>query len=724
MIDPGLTRRGFLVASSLAGGGLALGVSLRRSQAAPTADAGDAAFAPDVWIRIESDDRISFQIDRAEIGQGVMTALTQLLAEELEVDPTSVEVGFAPGDKMQMVGGSSSIRRSWEPLRRAGAAAREMLVRAAAEGWGVPEAECVASGAQVRHPASGRSASYGELAARAATYPVPEEPKLKEPAEWKTIGQPLPRLDARSKVDGSAQFGIDVELSGLRTAVVLRSPVFGGTLAGYSGELPDDVTAVEISSGLAVVADGYWRARQVADGLEVEWDEGEHASLSSASMTDAFRELALERGKSLTDEGDAIGELERSASSIEAIYELPFQAHATMEPQNCTAWVHDGICEIWVPTQNLNGARRAAAKICEIDTERVVAHQTMVGGGFGRRAEVDFVSEAVELANKIDAPVRVLFSREDDIQHDYYRPLTYHRLRAGFDAEGQPTSWCHHIVGPSLIADIASRSAAIYLPDWVPGPVVRGLRALGLRVIGGWIADPTTAEGARELPYEIANVCVEATSHGRAVPLGFWRSVGHSHNGFVVEGFIDELAAVAGVDPFEFRRRLLDEYSRNRGVLELAAGRAGWGAPLPAGHALGIAQHESFGSFVAQVAEVSVGDAQEIHVHRVVCAVDCGRAINPDIVTAQMESAIAFGLTAALKSEITLERGRVVQSNFHDFPLLRFNEMPEVEVHILESGAELGGIGEVGTPPVAPAVANAVYAATGKRLRKLPLRLS
>ncbi|MEE9279123.1 MAG: xanthine dehydrogenase family protein molybdopterin-binding subunit [Myxococcota bacterium] len=719
-----LTRRGFLVAGSLAGGGLAVGASLRRAEASPAHSASaDSTFAPDVWIRIASDGRISFRIDRAEIGQGVTTALSQLLAEELEVDPETVEVGFA-SDRMQMVGGSSSIRRSWEPLRRAGAAAREMLVRAAAERWQVPQAECVAADARVIHAASGRSASYGELAEEAATYEIPAEPRLKEPGEWKTIGRPLGRVDARIKVDGSAEFGVDVKLPGLRTAVVLRSPVFGGTLAGYSGDVPADVSVIEIASGLAVVAKGYWRARQTADKLVVDWDEGENARLSSASLTDRFRELAAEEGKKLTDEGDAVGELERSASTLEAVYELPFQAHATMEPQNCTAWLHDGICEIWVPTQNLSVARRAAARISGIDEDRVIAHQMLAGGGFGRRAEFDFVAEAVELAGKLDGPVRVLFSREDDIQHDYYRPLTVHRLRAGFDADGQPTAWCHHVVGPSLIADVASRATDVYLPGWVPGPVRGALRSVALRLIGGWIADPTTAEGASELPYDIANVLVEATSHGRAVPIGFWRSVGHSHNGFVVEGFVDELAVAAGEDPFEFRRRLLQQRPRNRGVLELAARRAGWGDPLAPGRARGIAQHESFGSYVAQVAEVSVSDSGEIIVHRMVCSVDCGRAINPDIVTAQMESGIAFGLTAALKSEITVENGRVLQSNFHDFPLLRMSEMPQVEVHILESGEELGGIGEVGTPPAAAAVANAVFAATGQRLRKLPLRLA
>ena len=717
-----LTRRGFLVATSLAGGGLALGVSLREARAVPT-DAAGAGFAPDVWIRIERDGRIGFVIDRAEIGQGVTTALAQLLAEELEVDPKDVEISFADADHMQMVGGSSSVRDSWEPLRRAGAAAREMLVRAAAERWEVHDAKCVALHGRVLHEPSGRSASYGELAAQAATYRVPDEPKLKLPADWKTIGRPVPRLDARGKVDGSAQFGIDVRPQGLRTAVVLRSPVFGGRLAGHRGDVPEDVEVIEIASGLAVVAHGYWRARSVADALEVEWEEGEHAGLSSASMTEEFGQLASQGGKEITDEGDAAGELERSAGTIEAIYELPFQAHATMEPQNCTAWVHGETCELWAPTQNLSAARRAAAMTLGIDTDRVTAHQTYAGGGFGRRFEFDFVAEAAELAGKVDGPVQVLFSREDDIQHDYYRPLTYHRLRPGFDSEGQPTVWSHHVVGPSLIADIASRATEVYLPAWVPGLVRSGVRGTAERVIGRWIADPTTTEGAGELPYDIPNVCVEATAPGRAVPIGLWRSVGHSHNGFVVEAFIDELAAVANEDPFEFRRRLLAHHPRNRGVLELAALRARWGEPLAPGHALGIAQHESFGSYVAEVAEVSVGDDREIRVHRVVCAVDCGRAINPDIVAAQMEGGIAYGLTAALKSEITLENGRVVQSNFHDFPLLRMSEMPDVEVHILDSGEELGGIGEVGTPPAAAAVANAVYAATGRRLRKLPLRL-
>ena len=725
MSGPRLTRRSFLVVGSLAGGGLVLGVSLRgaRHSSAAGTVRPDAAFAPDAWIRIASDGRISFQIDRAEIGQGITTALTQLLAEELEVDPSEVEVGFAGPEQMQGVGGSSSVRRSWEPLRQAGAAAREMLVRAAAEDWQVPVEECSASLARVSHGPTGRSASYGALAAKAASYPVPSSPRLKDPSEWKTIGQPLARIDGRVKVDGSAQFGIDVKLPGLRTAVVLRSPVFGGKLASWCGEVPEGIVVHEIASGLAVVADGYWPARKTADGLTIEWDEGENAAVSTASLRDAFGELAAREGNDVTDEGDTAKALAGAATVVDAVYQLPFQAHATMEPQNCTAWIRDGRCEIWVPTQNLSGSQRMAAKVSGIDRERVVAHQMMAGGGFGRRAELDVVAEAVELATRIDGPVRVLFSREDDIQHDFYRPLTVHRLQGGLDAEGEPTAWRHHVAGPSLIADVAARNASVYLPDWLPDFLERAAGSAPERIVGNWIADPSTAEGARDLPYQIANVRVEVSSEGRVVPIGFWRSVGHSHNGFVVESFIDELAVAAGEDPFAFRRRLLHLRPRNLAVLELAAERADWGGPRPEGRALGIAQHESFGSFVAQVAEVSVSGG-EIRVHRVVCAVDCGHAINPDLVEAQMESSIVFGLTAALKSEITLEKGRVVQSNFHDFPLLRLSEMPEVEVHIRNSGKEIGGIGEAGVPPIAAAVANAVYAATGKRLRKLPLRLA
>jgi isoquinoline 1-oxidoreductase subunit beta len=719
-VSSGLTRRGFLVAGSLAGGGLLIGTSCLRWPGAPPA-AGAAEFAPDAWIRIASSGRIAFQIDRAEIGQGVSTSLAQLLAEELEVDPAQVAIEFAGPDTMNMVGGSSSVRSAWEPLRRAGAAAREMLVEAAAREWQVPASECAARDASVHHAASGRSASYGALAAAAAKLAPPSEPKLKPASQFRVIGQPVGRLDARAKVDGSAQFGIDVKLPGLRTAVVRRPPVFGGALRGYKGDVPAGVEVFEISTGLAVVADGYWRARQVADALQIDWDEGEHAELSSDALRETCRALAAESGKSVHSEGDAERALGSAAKTVEAFYEVPFQAHATMEPQNCTAWLRDGTCEIWVPTQNLAGARAAAALVCGLSESRVIAHQTQAGGGFGRRAEVDFVAECVQIAMRSKAPVRVLWSREDDTQHDYYRPATFHRLRGGLDAEGRPVAWAHHSVGPSLIGQVAQRMAHLFLP--VPTAVGRMLGSLAQRVYGGWLADPTTVEGAKELPYAIANQRVESTAHGRAVPIGFWRSVGHSHNGFVVESFVDELALAAGADPFVFRRDLLAPGSRHRRVLELAAEKAGWGQPLVPGRALGIAQHESFGSAVAEVAEVEV-KGREIRVHRVVCAVDCGPVVNPDIAAAQMESSVVFGLTAALKSEITLERGRVKQSNFHDFPLLRLSEMPEVEVHFVPSDGPIGGIGEIGTPPIAAAVANAVHAATGQRLRSLPLRLA
>ena len=717
----GLTRRGFLVAGSLVGGGLLVGTSCMRWTRQPAADAA-AEFAPDAWIRIASSGRISFQIDRAEIGQGVTTSLAQLLAEELEVDPARVAIEFAGPESMGMVGGSSSVRSAWEPLRRAGAAAREMLIEAAAAQWQVPAGECAARDAAVHHAASGRSAGYGELAVAASKLAPPSEPRLKPAAEFRVIGQPVGRLDGRSKVDGSAQFGIDVKLPGLRTAVVRRPPVFGGALRSYTGDVPSDVEVFEISTGLAVVANGYWRARSVADALQIDWDEGEHAELSSESLRETCRELAAKPGKEVHDAGDPEGALGSAAKTLDVLYEVPFQAHATMEPQNCTAWLHDGRCEIWAPTQNLKGARTAAALVCGLAESQVTAHQTQAGGGFGRRAEVDFVSEAVQVAMRSKAPVRVLWSREDDTQHDYYRPATYHRLRGGLAADGRALAWSHHMVGPSLIGQVAARMAHLFLP--VPVPVGRMLGSLAQRLYGGWLTDPSSVEGAAELPYRIPNVRVEATAHGRAVPIGFWRSVGHSHNGFVVESFIDELAVAAGADPFVFRRELLDAGSRHRRVLELAASKAGWGEPLPAGRARGIAQHESFGSCVAEIAEVSVSDSKQVRVHRVVCAVDCGPVVNPDIAAAQMESSIVFGLTAALKSEITLERGRVKQSNFHDFPLLRLAEMPEVEVHFAPSDGPIGGLGEIGTPPIAAAVANALHAATGQRLRSLPLRLA
>lgn len=707
-IDQG--RRNILKAGAAVGGGLLIGFYLPGAQRlAQAADASPALFAPNAWIRVGADDTVTIMLDKSEMGQGVMTALPMLVAEELEVDWARVRVETAPADKaytnpllgMQGTGGSTSVRSSWVGLRKAGATARELLVSAAAQTWGVKEEACHAEQGAVLHPASGRRLSYGALADKAATLPVPAEAFLKDPKDFKIIGKSLPRLDCADKVNGAAVFGTDVKIPAMLTAMVARCPVFGGKVRSFDGTRALGVKGVrqvlQIGSGVAVVADGSWAAQQGVAALSVQWDEGPNAGLDTAAIGKTFAELAHKPGVEAKNRGDAAKAMQGAAKKIEAVYEVPFLAHATMEPMNCTAHVRRDGCDLWVPTQGQTNAQRTAAQITGLPPEAIKVHTTFLGGGFGRRFEQDFVAEAVELSKAVGAPVQLLWSRENDMQHDFYRPATYNRFSAGLDRHGQPVAWTHRIVGPSIMARV------------FPGMVKGGI-------------DPTSVEGAANLPYAIPNLHVDYAMHDTGIPVGFWRSVGSSQNAFVTECFLDELAAATAKDPYQFRRELLRDAPRHKGALELAAATAGWSKPVAKGISRGIAVHESFGSYVAQVAEVSVSKDGHIKVHRVVCAVDCGMVVNPDIIKAQMESAIVFGLTAALKGEITIKNGRVEQSNFHDYPLLRIDEMPEIVVAIVPSQENPGGVGEPGTPPIAPAVANAVFKATGKRLRRLPLR--
>jgi isoquinoline 1-oxidoreductase beta subunit len=701
-----LSRREFVKLTGAAGAGLALGVHLpgcRPDQPATE----EPAFAPNAWVRIGTDGRITVVVDRSEMGQGVATALPMLVAEELEADWSKVEIEFAPSDPaytnplfgLQGTGGSTSVRAAWEPLRKAGAAAREMLIAAAAAEWSVDRSACRAENGLVRHT-DGRTLPYGRLAARAATLPVPEQVTLKDPADFRIAGKAIPRLDTPAKVNGSAQFGIDVRLPGMLVAVVARSPVFGGKVArvddAKAKAIPGVRHVVPISSGIAVVGDTYWHARQGRQALEIEWNEGPNAQQSSARISEQLRRLAQRGGAVARRSGDAGAALARAARRVSATYELPFLAHATMEPMNATAHVRADACDVWAPTQFQSGCTDAAAQITGLPKEKIAVHTTYLGGGFGRRFELDFVVEAVEVSKAAGVPVKVVWSREDDVQHDFFRPVSHHELVAGLDARGRPVAWTHRMVAPSIMARV------------FPNFVKNGL-------------DPEAVEGAAELPYGIPNVRVDYVMAETGVPVGFWRSVNHSINGFVVESFIDELANAAQQDPLEYRRALLAGSPRHRRVLELAAEKAGWGSPAPAGRHRGIALHKSFESFVAQMAEVSVAGDGAVRVHRVVCAVDCGPVVNPNTVEAQMESGIVYGLTAALYGAITIKDGRAEQSNFHDYPMLRMYEMPEVEVHIVPSTDSQGGVGEPGTPPIAPAVSNAIFAATGKRLRRLPI---
>jgi len=549
--------------------------------------------------------------------------------------------------------------------------------------------------------------SYGQLAESAARLTPPQQVTLKDPKDFKLIGKPLKRLDTPEKTNGKGIFGIDVKVPGMLTAVVARSPVFGGKLKSVNADKAKAVKGVrkvvEVPSGVAVIADGFWAAKRGRDALQIEWDEGPMADFNTKSQREQYAELAKQPGLSARKEGDASGAIGSAAKKIEAVYEVPYLSHAMMEPLNCAVDLRADGCEIWTGTQFQTVDRMSAAGIAGLKPEQVQIHTTLLGGGFGRRANPasDFVSEAVHVAKAAGAPVKVIWTREDDMHGGYYRPMYYHSLIGGVDADGNPLVWSHHVVGQSIVAGTMFESVI----------VKNGI-------------DGTSVEGLDDIPYAIPNLSVEYHPAKVGVPVLWWRSVGHSHTAFVKESFIDELAVLGDKDPFELRRRLLAKSPRDLGVLELAAEKAGWGKPLPAGRARGIAVHASFESYTAQVAEASVDSGGKVRVHRVVCAVDCGRYVNPGIIEAQVQGAVIFGLTAAFYDELTFEKGRIQQSNFHDYPMLRINETPEIEVHIVKNNEKSGGIGEPGVPCAAPAVANAIFAATGKRIRKLPIRMS
>jgi len=718
-----LSRRTFVKITGLAGTGLVLGVGYK-VVSGPGAPPSDAAFAPNPFLRIDTDGSITVMVGKAEMGQGVATSLPMLVAEELEVPFARVAFEFAPAHPaygasmgMQVTGGSTSTVETWESMREAGATAREMLRVAAAERWGVTTQEVVMRDAQAHHP-DGSTLDYGALAAAAAAVAVPKDVPLKDASEFRIIGLPQPRLDVPQKTTGAAVFGLDAGPADARVAVIARSPVFGGSLRSFDPAaalaVPGVHSVVELSNGVAVVADGYWPAQKGRSALVIEWDEGEASTLNDAEITRRFAAAIREGGGVAGEHGDVDGASMSAGEAITATYALPYLAHATMEPMNCTALVEDGRCTVWVGTQFQNGpsavgggSRQVAAKAAGVGADDTVLHSTFLGGGFGRRAEKDFVQEAAELAGVIDGPVKVIWSREDDMQHDFYRPASLHEFSAVLDDAGMPAVWRHDMAGQSILTRL--------LPGWIPGFVRdRTLMKNGV--------DPTSAEGASNQPYHVPNFRMTAAMVDLPIPVGFWRSVGHSHTAFVVESFIDELAHAAGKDPYEYRRDLLGEHPRHLAVLNAVAEAAAWGGEVPAGRARGIAVAESFGSYVAQVAEVSVEDGR-LRIHKVWCAIDCGVVVNPAIVRAQMESGIVFGLTAVLYGKVNIEAGRAVQSNFHDYPMLLMKEAPEIHVVLAPSGDGPGGVGEPGVPPIAPAVTNALFALTGERIRTLPIAL-
>ena len=707
MSAPTLPRRDFLGLSAVAGSGLALGIHLPPSgRFAETQQ--DAPLAPNAFVRVARDGAVTVVVGYSEMGQGILTALPMLVAEELEVDPTTVRFEQAPASAeynnpmfgAQGTGGSTTVRACWEPMRKAGAAAREMLMGAAAQQWNVPRAELTAENGTVRHAASNRTAGYGTLVEAASRQPVPQTVELKPSSSWKVLGKRIRRLDAPLKVTGRAAFGVDARVPGMLTAVVARCPVFGGRLAGFSRNARSVAGVrhvVELPSGVGVVADGYWAAKKGRDALNVRWEEGAGAAVTSDTIRARWVELVRQQGLVARQAGDVETALRNAPRRLEAVYETPYLAHACMEPMNCTAHVRADSVELWAPTQFQGVARTLAAQLAGVPESAVKVNTTMLGGGFGRRFESDFIADAVLLSKAAGAPVKLIYSREDDIQHDFYRPATYNVLSAGLDAAGNPVAWTYRSVSSSIMS-----------------------RAFPQFVREG--RDESAFEGAELLEYAVPNVRAEWVRDEPGVPVGFWRSVGSSHTAFVKESFLDEIAAASRTDPLELRRRLLAGKTRWLGVLNAAAERAGWGSPLPAGRARGIAVHESFASWAAQVAEVSLNADGTPRVHRIVCAIDCGQTVNPLTIEAQVQSAIVYGLSAALHNAITIDRGRVVQSNFHDYPALRMNEMPRVDVVIIPSTEAPGGVGEPATPPVAPAVCNALFALTGRRVRRLPIR--
>jgi isoquinoline 1-oxidoreductase beta subunit len=704
-----VSRRGFLRAGAAAGGGLLLSLRLPFANGAAEA-AGADGFAPNAFVRVERDGQVVLTIPSVEMGQGTYTAIPMLIAEELEVDLKQVRVEHAPPNEklyanpllgVQATGNSNAVRGAWQPLRQAGAAARTMLVSAAAQRWKVDPASCRAHSGEVVHGPTGRKLKYGELTAAAARLPVPDKVALKRPEDFKLIGTPAKRLDAPAKVDGTAVYGIDVRPAGVKIATLAQSPVFGGRVKRVDDTAAKAVKGVRqivrLDDAVAVVADHMGAAKKGLAALVIEWDDGPHATLATDDIVGELEKATLGAGAVAQTIGDADAALAGAATKLEATYQVPFLAHATMEPMNCTVHVRKDGCEVWVGSQAIARVQAAAAKTAGLPLDKVVAHNHLIGGGFGRRLEVDGVVRAVEIAKQVDGPVKVVWTREEDIQHDMYRPCFFDRFSAGLDANGKPIAWRHRYAGSSVIA------------RWLPPAFNKGL-------------DPDTTEGAIDLVYGLPNLHVEYVRvEPPGIPTAFWRSVGPSHNVFVVESFMDELAAAAKQDAVAYRLALLDKSPRAKAVLELAASKAGWGRSLPARTGRGVSLQLAFATYMAQVAEVEVSKAGEVRVRRVVCAVDCGTVVNPDTVQAQIQSAIMFGVTAALYGEITLKNGRVEQTNFDSYQILRMNEAPATEVHIVPSREPPGGMGECGTSAIVPAVANAVFAATGKRLRKMTI---
>ncbi|WP_288902048.1 molybdopterin cofactor-binding domain-containing protein [uncultured Sneathiella sp.] len=743
-----LTRRKFIVGGALVGGGLAVGYGFLRdgdpANAALTATTMEGEVALNAWVKVDKDGLVTFAIPRSEMGQGVYTALAMLVAEEMDANFSELVVEQAPvadvyaniavmkdalpfSDKhhegedtigawgmaklgqflgVQVTGGSSSVRDAWLPMRQAGATAKAMLVAAAARTWDVPPAEISVTNGVLSHGGSGMAGGFGDFAILAASETVSLDPVLKKSSEFTLIGTPQPRLDIPSKVDGTAEFGVDIELDGMVHAAVKLSPVLGGTLASHDAsavkDMPGVLKIVPFESGVAVIADSFWRAKTAVEALPATFNDGPAKEFSSGGILTLLEEnLESEDSRIYAETGDARAAIDEAQSAVKAVYKVPFLAHACMEPMNCTAMVTDTGVEIWMPNQVPTLIKWFAEKIADVPAENVIVHTPLLGGGFGRRLEIDLVIMAVAIAKEMkNRPVKLLWTRENDIQHDIFRPAAVSRLEGALGSDGRISAWANRIVSQSVSGSYTAR-----LLPWATMDV----------------PDNTTSEGAADIPYEFTSRLVDHVPVKLPIEVGFWRSVGHSYNAFFTESFMDEMAYAARADPVDFRLAHLENHPDFANVLKQLAKVSNWSTPLDQGRARGVALHESFSSIVGQVVEITVNGDKEITVDKVYCVIDCGAVVNPDTVKAQMESGIIFGLTAALYGEIEIEDGVVLNSNFPDYEMIRLGNCPEIEVHLAPSGRLLGGVGEPGTPPIAPALTNAIFAATGERLRELPI---
>jgi isoquinoline 1-oxidoreductase beta subunit len=703
-------RRNFLTATSALGGGLLLGLGLPARGEVRDTSTTDAPFAPNAFLRIDRAGKVTFVSPMIEMGEGTYTSLPMLIAEELEVDVDRIAIEHSPADDkvyvnpligVQMTGASTAIRAMYVPLRRAGAAARVMLVTAAAQRWKVDPSSCRAENGVVVHAPTGRKLGYGALADAAAKLPVPENVALKDPGSFRLVGKPHRRLDTAGKVNGSAKFGIDTRLPSMKFAVVAQSPTFGGKLVSIDEAKAMAVRGVSqvvrLEDAVAIVASHTWAAKQGLAAAAPQWDPGPNAKLSTADIVGQLASASEKPGVVARNDGDAATVIAGAARKIQAVYEQPFLAHATMEPMNCTVQMTEDGCDIWVGTQIPGMTQAAVMKLTGLKREQVRIHNHLLGGGFGRRLEYDGTVRSVQIAQKVRGPVQVIWTREEDIQHDLYRPYYYDRISAGLDAQAKPVGWSHRIAGSSIVAR--------YNPAWIKDGI-----------------DGDAVEASRNLPYEVGAIHVDwVRQEPPGIATTWWRGVGVTRGTFVVESFIDELAADAKQDALAYRLALLEANPRAKNVLQIAADRSGWGKRLPAGGGRGIALCTGFGSFIAQVVQVNVDKDGAVDPTHVWCAVDCGAQVNPDTIRAQMQSGIVFGLSAALFGEITFKDGRVEQTNFGDYRVLRINEAPLIDVALVKSPEAPGGIGEPGTSCVMPALTNAVFAATGKRIRKLPI---